>query len=268
LAGGYVSPVPSGGNGAAPGTDAAQENPTGRSEQMSRNLKVLGLAFAGVLVFAAFAASSASATGFKCNGQEKCVLTGTTENTTVNESHEFFTASGVTIKCHGEFEATQGAETAETLTVTPTYTACTGGQTVTTNHCAYEFGSTTNAEEHATVKIECATPEERIEVHIPNVCTLDFKAQTVGGGVHYTNLADGTVTVKATAKNIAFTKTAPPEGSNFCGLISGTGKYESTAIVTCYKDEGSALTGTEKTTPTSTATKHAATATPCEWEKT
>jgi hypothetical protein len=251
---------------------ARRGNPKGRNEQMTRNLKVLGLALAAVLAVAAFAASSASAAGFKCE-EAPCVLTGTTENTTVEEKHELFKAAGVSIKCHGEFEATQKAKTAETLTVTPTYTACTGNPapTVTTNHCAYVFGATTNAEEHATVEIECEGPEEptnRIVVHVPNVCTLTFGPQVLKGGVHYTNLGEGTVTVKATVKEIVFTKTAPPPPeSNFCGLITGKGTYESTAIVHCYKDEGSELTGTEKTTPTSTATKHSVGTVPCEWEK-
>jgi hypothetical protein len=232
---------------------------------MTRNLKLGGLAFAGVLALAAFAASSATAVGFKCEAAP-CVITGTTENTTVEENHEFFKASGVKVKCHGEFEATQNVETAETLTVTPTYTACTGG-IVTTNHCAYVFGSKTNAEEHATVEIECAE-NSQIEVHVPNVCTLDFKSQTVGGGVHYTNLGEGTVTIKSTVKGIVLTKTKPPEGSNLCLLITGTGTYESVAKVHCYKDEGEEVNGTEKTTPTSTATKHSVGTVPCEWEAT
>jgi hypothetical protein len=242
---------------------------TNRKERaMSRDLKLGGLAFAAVLAAAVFMASSASATGFKCN-EAPCVLTGTTENTTVEERHAEFTASGVTIKCHDEFEGTQAEKTAETLTVTPHYTACTGSPapTVTTNHCAYVFGATTNAEEHATVELECATPEERIETHIPNVCTLDFKAQKFGGGVHYTNLGNGEVTLKTTMKEAVFTKTAPPEGSNFCGLISGKMKTEGVLLLQCYKDEGSALIGTEKTTPTSTATQHSVGTVPCEWEK-
>jgi hypothetical protein len=227
---------------------------------MTRNLKVLGLALVALCVTSAFMASSASAAGERFrSASEKTVLTGTTEA----ESIEEFKASGVTVKCKGKFESTGAAKELTTLTVSPTYTECNNSTTVRTNHCAYNFASeTTGATGDAPVAIECEGTPNQIEVDIKGVCILNFGPQTVGGGVHYTNVGEG-VTVESTAKEIVFTKTA--DGTHtLCGTITGKGTYNSKASISCTVDSGTALTGTAKTTPAG-VTKEGA-ATKCEWK--
>jgi hypothetical protein len=225
---------------------------------MIRNLKVLGLALVALCMTSAFMASSASAAGEKFrSASEKTVLTGATEAGSVEE----FKATGVTIKCQGKFESTGSAKELVTLTVSPTYTGCNNGTTVTTNHCAYNFAAETTGTD-AAVSIECETGEV-IKVDIKGVCILSFAEQGVGGGVHYVNQGGNKVKIESTASEIVFSKTADATHT-LCGTISGKGTYNSKAIVECKVDTGTELTGTSRTTPAGLTSEGANTN--CEWK--
>jgi hypothetical protein len=227
---------------------------------MTRNLRALSLAIFALLALGAVYASSASAAGeeFHCD-VAPCILTGTTETP---ESVEEFKATGVIVKCHGQFEATQATKTAKILTVSPHYTECNNSTTVRTNHCDYQFGSETSAAGHGAVSIKCSGGS-KLEVDIKGVCILNFTEQTVGQGVHYTNVGTTSVTVQATANEIAFTKTSDATHT-LCGTISGKGTYASKTLQKCFGDLGTALTETAATTPTETTKEGETTA--CEWK--
>jgi hypothetical protein len=233
---------------------------TGRKESMTRNLRALGVAMFALLALGAVYASSASAAGeeFHCD-EAPCILTGTTETP---ESVEEFKAMGVTVKCHGQFEATQATKTAKVLTVSPHYTECNNSTTVRTNHCDYTFAAETNAAGHGATNVKCSGGT-KIEVDIKGVCILNFGEQTVEQGVHYTNVGTSSVTVEATAKGIVFTKTSDATHT-LCGTITGTGSYGSKTLNKCFQDLGTPLTETAATTPTGT-TKEGVT-TECFWK--
>jgi hypothetical protein len=227
---------------------------------MIRNFRAAGVALFALLALGAIYASSASAAGeeFRCD-EGPCILTGTTETP---ESVEEFKASGVTVKCHGQFEATQATKTAKLLTVSPHYTECNNSTTVRTNHCDYTFGSETSVAGHGPTNVKCSGGT-KIEVDIKGVCILNFGEQTVGQGVHYTNVGTSSVTVDATATGIVFTKTSDATHT-LCGTISGNGTYNSKSLQKCFKDEGTALKETAATTPTELTKEGATTA--CEWK--
>jgi hypothetical protein len=101
----------------------------------------------------------------------------------------------------------------------------------------------------APVHIECAEGST-IEIEVPGVCTLKFGEQTPQKGVHFTGTGSGSsreVTNEVTVSGLTYTKV----GGLSCAF-AGDGKsahYEGNVTTKGYEDKGSALTGTEKTTP-------------------
>lgn len=231
---------------------------------MTRNLKVLGLALAAVFAFAGIAASSAMATTHDFNStslSEKTVLTGTTEEGTVEEFFSNGIGSEPATECHLSYEGTTSENTVNELTVKPADNAnCStfepNDSHVFFNHCAYVFHGETNANGDAAVDIECAEGS-KIELHITGICVLQFGAQTGLRGVHYTNVETAgkkEVTVEATVSGIHFTKSSSRTNNFFCGLVPGdgtNGAYKGKVTVKGYETQEVA-TGTAKTTPTPT----------------
>jgi hypothetical protein len=121
------------------------------------------------------------------------------------------------------------------------------------NHCAFVLDSDTttgNPEggEHANVEIECTGGQIEIDTIS---CTVTIGAQLVKHAVQFE--ADTTSSVNGifSAKGIVTGKLKTTESQTGCilfaagaiGTMSGVGTTE------CFKDTGSVLTGTEKTTP-------------------
>lgn len=206
---------------------------------MIRNFKALGLAFVAIFAMSAVAASAASAHEFHSEGTPTIFSGG---QTTTNV---FETGNGAKVECStATFQGTATGTEVDSVTVTPKYSGCTflgEAATVTTNDCAYILDSDTNASGDAAVEVECAAGNT-IEVNAAGLCTLKIGAQTVGGGVHYTNENSGStrsVVVETTAKEIKYSKTGA-----FCFLVSGDGKYTGNVTVSGYVDNGNSGTST------------------------
>ena len=250
---------------------------------MTRNLKALGLALLAICAFGALAAQGASAAlehEFH-SAVANTIVTGKN----IEGKEKFAVGAAGTVECNKSiFEAQQtGTEVSantfqsDTLTVTPRYEECTfGGQpaTVSFNHCAYVFDSDTGETEpekevktqHANVEVECGKNEKeevsRIEIDT-SVCTITIGPQVVKHAVKYE--ADGSnesaIKIKSTATKVVTGKVKTTESQTGCLLFptGAIGTYTGVATSECFKDEGSLLTGTEKTTPKG-LTKEGATA--------
>lgn len=175
---------------------------------MKRNLKALGVVVAAMFAMAAFA-SAASAAQFHSNSEN------TTIAGTQNNIHHFKTGT-FDVTCEtAEFKGTQAAKTAETQTITPTYSKChviilfTFSAEVKFNSCDYSF----NANGDVTVK--CNTAGDKIEV-VSAGCTVKIGAQTIKGGAEYVNSGEG-IKVVSKAKGIAYSQS----GSS-CSTKEGT----------------------------------------------
>jgi len=143
------------------------------------------------------------------------------------------------------------------LTVTLRFTECTfGGQPATfnTNHCAFVFDSDTtegnpDGGEHANVVVECAEGG-KIEID-SSVCTVTIGPQAVNHALRFKSDTSSSVIGILTAKKVVVGKVKTTESQTGCllfptgaiGTVTGEGTTE------CFKDLGSVLTGTEKTTP-------------------
>jgi hypothetical protein len=219
---------------------------------MTSNLKAL--AFAVVFACASVPSSQAvAAAEFHCtnNTSGSCVYTGTTENTESEGVHEEFIITGgepFVIKCHGTLQAT-APQTTTQLTASTHYSNCTNGEVVTTNHCATLLNAGTDANGDAAVSTECEVGSATT-IDIPGICTLSVGAQAPSGGLHYNNLANGTLTIDTTVTGITYAKSNATGNQLFCALISGSMTHRGKTATTCYEDTGSALSDTSKTTPT------------------
>ena len=244
---------------------------------MIRNLKALGLALLAICALGAVASSAASAAvehDFHADG-EKAVTTATGAN------HEFLVGSNP-VKCKKvQAEGTQvgkGSGTtwaADEITVTPHYEECEfGGKPATVDfmHCAYKFDSdtttgNTTGGEHAQVEVECQG-EDTITV-ITSVGTITVGPQVIKDAISYKNDPSNknAIEVIATAHEITVScmRTLESQPVNGCLLVptGKVGKYTGTTTSTCYKDEGTALVGTETTTPTG-KTKESVAETECK----
>jgi hypothetical protein len=231
---------------------------------MTRDLKALGLALFAICALGAVGAQGASAAKeheFHSDGQET-VITGKTVGTT-----KFAVGSAGTIECTtGKYEATQIAEkevgpgtyASDTLTVVPHYSGCTfGGQpaTVSFNHCAIVLDSDTTegnptGGEHANVETECSEGS-KVEIDT-SVCTITIGAQLVKHAARYENDTASSFTVNTTAHKVVTGKQKTTESQTGCLLFptGAIGTFVSTSTYECFKDEGTTLIGTEKTTPT------------------
>jgi hypothetical protein len=214
---------------------------------MTRNIKVLGLALMVTFALSAVVASAASAKHHFW--AELAPTVGTGEQVAQN----IFTTSAGEVKCNtAKFEGTQGTELASELTVTPTYTSCTAFGFATThvkmNGCDYLFttptvdlggGQFTGAPPH----VKCpGVAQIEITPTFPifggSVCTVKIPPQTpTSGHVIYKNEGAGItrdVLVTAKVEGIHYTS-----DSSTCGPTGKTntdGKYTGSVTLQGFQD--------------------------------
>jgi hypothetical protein len=208
-----------------------------RKEDMTRNLKVLGLALVAVLALAATMASSASATNkyFHSNA-DSTSLTG--EQTNV---HVFKTTAGELTCEKAHFKGSQVGKTSQEVTInTIEYINChiiifgsTVAMTVKTNECDYRFtAQKTNGVniEAETVHLICPAGK-KIQISGAG-CTVEVGEQTLSK-VSYSNVGE-MVDVNADVANIVYNH------SGFtCGTGSGNnGTYKGNVTVTSTDTAG------------------------------
>jgi hypothetical protein len=241
----------------------------GTEVQMTSKLKALGLALVAVFAMSAIVAQGAQAAKFHSNS-ERTVVTGELESANPDE---FSIAGFLTIRCEAaKFEGTIVGKEVDTSTITPTYgntaapskckNTLTGHEVIVhTQHCAYVFHAATNAEEHGLTDVECsgATENTFVLTDPADNFTMKIGAQTNLNGVHYTNLEEEVnkvkvkyITAKSTVKGIHWTCEG---GGCFLGKEGNGGEYKGGDVLRGWKDEGSELVETGKTTPTEAATK-------------
>jgi len=237
---------------------------------MTRNLKALGLALLAICALGTVATSAASAAvehEFHYDG-ERGVATGTGSN------HEILIGSNP-VKCKKvQSEATSqavlvsaGTFKTDQITVTPHYEECEfGGKVATLDmmHCALVLDSDTTTGnstggEHAQVEIECNGTD--VVTIITAVATITIGPQVIKDGISYKNDPSNKNAIEGVTTaheiNVGCSRTLESQPVNGCLLIptGKVGKYTGTMTATCLRDDGTALAGTEKTTPTGKTTE-------------
>jgi hypothetical protein len=184
---------------------------------MTRDFKILSIAFALTLASSAVVASAALAGEFHFSA-ESTILTGEAVNSQLFEvtpGGNKFTCKKVSVT-----ESTMTEKTTEKVTLKPKYEECEAlhpnGQlaavaNIELTSCAYSLTAKTEAE-HAKLRIEC--PNEGEDIHIKatalKLTCVDIPPQEVGG-VHYKNTGETTETeqktldVEATISGIVMT---------------------------------------------------------------
>jgi hypothetical protein len=218
---------------------------------MIRNIKVLGLAFVAVAAMSAVAAGSAQASQLHATRAGDVVVTGTQST-----QHVFVTSAGE-VKCtNGQLEGTvpftSGTQVTEDhITVTPTYSGCTGfglAATVQMNGCKYTITGThtpvggqpqTNALT-AWVDVTGCTEGKKITVNAGfGGCVATVGEQHTLSHVTFTNVPGQLhhVTDKATVTGIAYEL-----HGGLCGhpttVITNNGSYTGGTTLKAFEKTG------------------------------
>ncbi|HEY2717088.1 MAG TPA: hypothetical protein VGI73_12785 [Solirubrobacterales bacterium] len=206
-------------------------------------LKVLGLALVVIGALSAAAANSACAEYHINNAAGGSI---TASKKVINE---FGTDVG-TVKCSvSTFSGSLAAETAAILTVHPTYSGCTlGGLSVTisTAACSFILGGTVTPGLTAPVSVECGAGNIVIRDSLGLACEVKVPTQTPSGGVTFTSVAGGTVSVAAAVSNIKYSWTASCPSKTAAGgtsepvNIGSIGTYSGEVTATGTKSGGGA----------------------------
>jgi hypothetical protein len=199
---------------------------------MMRNSLAVTLA-----LFAAGAIAAAPAPSASANYNLASATGGTISGSQVG-ANEFLTDAGF-VKCTtATFGASQATETAETLTVLPTYAGCTLSSfsaTVTTSKCHYQYTKPTATDElkspvtaHAVVNVKCPTAGTNAFILIKdNVglgCEIKVAEQETKGVAEMTNEEAGTVLFGG-VEGIAYSWTAGCPGAGGKAGSNTNGKY-------------------------------------------
>lgn len=208
---------------------------------MSKNFKVLGLAFVVAFAMSAVVAQAAFAVDHTfTSSSESTFLTGDDDG----GSHELVAGSAKVVCATSTFTGSQSGTAADSQTITPTYTECKIGSTsvtVTNEGCSYLFDSDTTADantggESATVTINCEAGKF-IKIVGPG-CTIDFGSQGPLHGVKYT-ATGGNVTTEAHVFGIKYNATNA--GCALLGIKQGessNGTYIGNSLVKGYSNAG------------------------------
>jgi hypothetical protein len=216
---------------------------------MSIKLKALGLSMLAVLAVGAFAVMNASAesqpTGHFTSGSANTAI-DVTENPTAPSTHSLeLTQAGFTgIVCHeSKYAVTNIGETADHISVKPTYQKCTttggspGSLTVHSNGCEYTF-KTPNKEsaktEH-TVQLICNGAVKAIQITHAS-CTVTIHPVTVKGVGYTTTLESGPGLTGGPKHSITLTSNASfpvTRHGGFCTLLAtnSTGTLSGSATI-------------------------------------
>ncbi len=205
------------------------------------NRKILGLAVVAVLAMTAVAAPAAIAAEFTAE-KYPVKVTGTQDpgtNKIVVEGGNLTTeCSSTETKFHGTME-----KPTSFLTVEATYKGCISNlgsaATIDMNGCDYIFGVGAGATDTwaGFVTINCPAGKQ-IEV-TGGLCNVDIPAQTLLGGVTYTNLTAAKpkkdVTVDMAIKGIKYTMT-PIIFCPFSHETRSDGEYLSSVTLRAFED--------------------------------
>ena len=234
----------------APPANKARRDPNRKEEEMTRNLKALGLALAAVFAMSAVSAAGAQATvAHFTGGSEPTYLTAETDPG-ANPHHIFNTEFGEW-NCD-MFEAEgQAAATGTTATFTNIEEWGTTGDTggpceafglemeLNFNSCHYTFhaGTWNGTDATGTRDIQCTNAGDEIEVIVAGggLCDVTIPPQNGINNITYTNAKTGNfeeVTIHTTSNNIEY------EGHGlFCEEEAfSNGEYEGTATIKGYSD--------------------------------
>ncbi|HVI70064.1 MAG TPA: hypothetical protein VM656_01085 [Pyrinomonadaceae bacterium] len=216
-----------------------------KGREMTRNLKVLGLALMTAFAMSAVAASAASAQAFHFASEaEHTILTGKQEGSDVFTTHAG-TVTCTTAKYTGTIQS--ATKTTTVAEVTPEYSGCTafGFANVPIHHneCKYKFvaGTKESGNYEGSIDIVCPTGK-KIEITAPG-CLVTVGPQTGLKKVTFHNVgASATREITATVNltGIKYEEHAPTFFSTceYDTVATNNGTYTGNAIVTGEDTEG------------------------------
>jgi hypothetical protein len=196
---------------------------------MNRKLKILGLALVAVAAMA-FSASAAMAASFHSEASHT-IISGS------QIGEDKFKVNAGTVTCgKATYSGTQSSATAETQTVTPSYSECKAfgfvNTTIDVNGCTYTFNAN-----NGDLTLACSSSP--IVVTAFN-CWVTIEGQNWHEVVVYTNEGSGSSRDVKVSVNIAGIKYTQ-HSKSFPGCTNGTfenGTYEGAATVRGSNTEG------------------------------
>jgi hypothetical protein len=223
-----------------------------RNCQMTRNLRVLGLAFVAVLGMSAVASPAASA-DYLTSESWPVTLTGKQTG-----GGDVFTTTAGTVKCKEiNYTASNVVPPTTTVIATPSIPERTAGNeqncsgfgfpaTVATNGCAYRL--TIGAGTAGSLVIQCPEGQEitvTARSGAVTKCIVHIPPQTILAGPFFGNSGSGTtreVHMNVSINTMSYKHTAGT-GVGSCTSGGGTGSYSGASIMTAENPLGSAHVG-------------------------
>jgi hypothetical protein len=179
---------------------------------MIRKIKTLGIAVVAVLALSAVVASAASAANFTASSYP------TAGTATSNKGNDDFKTEAGGIECHTHFAVAALNAPSEALTVTPTYTECSGfgflNSTYNMNGCDYVL--------YVSGRMDINCPAGKAIVITSGTCETTIPGQL---GLKNVELSNGTsgITMKMNVGGLAYTVTKDGFGCPFSGTGAKTG---------------------------------------------
>lgn len=232
------------------------------NEDMTRNLKALGLALVAVFAMTAVLASAAQALKVVMPGEGESITAWLTGETVAHEGisgllHKFTLAGGQGISCEEPTFVATVKNGNTSVTVVPTYDNCdakigneTLGATITMNDCDYLFhgGVEVSSTTFKEGEVDLVCPAGKVvEIHVykdvkhnEELCTYKVAGFTNNKANEFHNEGTGAtsdVKITTTATGIATTRT----GSLLCGAASTTGTYTGSTTVIAKQDLGGTI---------------------------
>jgi hypothetical protein len=229
-----------------------------RKREMTRNLKVLGLALVAALAVGAVGASAVSANkNFSFQADAAAGKTTAIVGEQVVPNGDRFVVDTGTARCEKtHYTGQQVGPEVTTMTLTAAYSGCKVGafeSTVNMGNCHYLIhtntnGNTTNGEFDTTTTIVCTSGDITITVSsgATTKCIIHIPAQNLGTGLVATNATTGgikDVTGHIDFSTITYTQTGGT-GLGACPNLGSTethnGLYEGEATNTGFNEAGGA----------------------------
>jgi hypothetical protein len=213
---------------------------------MTRNFKILGLAFAAVLAMNAVAASGASAAApeVHCTAtvQTSCWLTSTSSD------HIFMVGQGehtANVTCESAKFTSTVTKTSTSQTITPVYTKCKAfglAAPVAMNGCTYTLNDVA-ASSPATATVDVVCPAGKVITIKPTglACVIEVGAQA---GLKHVIAENKGIEPTHVFLNITVGSISAKTNGSECptpGVTHLDGTYTGTATIEGFEDEGGTI---------------------------
>jgi hypothetical protein len=213
-----------------------------KERDMLRNVMRAAALCVVLCALGAVTASSAFAASFTF-GAAPATITGSQATLNVIEFTNSTHVERVKTKCSVvSFEGTASVATANELTLTPTFSGCTGGglaETIKMNGCKFTFTGASSAALTVSLDIAGCTTGKTITMTQGN-CTISIPAQSELAHIVFTS--GGSASEMDALATVTITTLQSTQTGSECpapGLTSSDGSYSGTITFKAFSDQGS-----------------------------